>query len=166
VLLAVMLGLGCAAESRGHSSPVSMMAPGEPATTRGDGAGDSAWLARARDTHAFVDSAIGTERADEAKRRLQTLVEAPAGGIESPRVKDLRRDSFARLAEVEMLQGMPARALVATQAGLALDNHADVITAQLRFWRARAREALGDSKAAEEEFALCRAIAKSKLSTP
>jgi len=168
VSLVLILGGGCASESHRHNEPAPTLQhdPTQMHEARNETRA-SEWLGRVREAHAFVDAALATGRIDDARRRLDELSKMTVSGAPEDRVVQmLRRDLFARLAEVELLKHAPAQALLATQAGLALGDHADALTAELRFWKARAHEALGDTKAAEREFALCRAAAEATSVAP
>ena len=118
----------------------------------------------ARDTHAKADALARSGDPRSAARLLEDLVARPApAGIAPQDRRVLLQDAYARLADLALKAGEPARARDFAAAGLALGEGHDVFSASLLALRGHAQEALGQDAEAARDYEAAQRIAEELL---
>jgi hypothetical protein len=143
LLVCVLLALGC---SRSRPEPPPAPPVVGPA---------AAWAAAVADKHAEADRLIDRGDAEGARRVLASIVEPAAilaGGVAPETRRVLLQDTHFRLARLELDARAPRAAAQQAAQGLALGGGEDLFVANLLVARGTAHEALGETKAALDDY--------------
>jgi len=111
------------------------------------------WIAGAAAAHEHADQALARGDREAARADLSSLVASPAPDAVAPSDRRLvLQDALARLAHLELLAGRAEQAQALAERGLALGRERDLFAANLLTARGQAREALGQDRAAADDY--------------